>query len=90
MNAKERNQLLYEIADKISAYRQSYGRQSLKRIYISTALYKLITGFNYDKNALNKGVKLFSIDVSVYDSDKPEYSFPSEIFEINTGKKEES
>ncbi len=90
MNAKERRELLCGIADKVYAYRASHGMQSLKRINISTALYKLIAGCDYDENVRNKGVRLFSIEVSVYESDKPEYSFTSEVFEINTGKKEES
>ena len=89
MDAKERSELLYEIADKVSAYRQSYGRQSLKRINISTALYKLIAGCDYDETVRNKGIRLFSIEVAVYESDKPEYSFSSETFEIKIGKKEE-
>ena len=82
---KTRGSYLPGIADKIWAYRESYGRQSLKRINISTALYKSITGTTYDYKG---NVQLFGIETSVYESDKLEYSFSNEVFEINTGKKE--
>lgn len=75
-----------QIADKISAHRAIHGRNSIKRIYMSTALYEFLTGKKYcPKKPLN--ANLLGYEIKLYESDKMEYSFTDCIFGIQEGVK---
>ena len=64
------------IADRISAHRQTYGRNSLKRIYMSKPLFVFLVGKTRAAKLLKgKTIILFGIETVVYDSDEMEYSF---------------
>lgn len=79
---KKKDKACARIADRIAAHRQTYGRNSLKRIHMSKPLFVFIVGKTRAAKLLKeKTITLFGIETVVYDSDEMEYSFTEYVFE---------
>lgn len=76
-----------QIADRVSAYRRTHGRNSLQRIYISKPLYRFIAGQKWESVPKERKPTLFGIEVKAFDSDKMEYSFAGATYEVEEVKK---
>lgn len=77
----KREKMCAEIGDKISAHRQTHGRNSITRIYMSKPLYRLLSGINWDDIPKERRPSLFNIEIKAFDSDKMEYSFAGVLYE---------
>lgn len=76
-----REKMCARIGDQISAHRQTHGRNSITRIYISKPLYRLLSGINWDDIPKERRPSLFNIEIKAFDSDKMEYSFAGVLYE---------
>lgn len=91
MKKKEKTQttkMFALIADRISAYRMTYGRNSLQRIYMSKSMFVFLVGKTRAAKLLEEeNVTLFGIETVLFDSDKMEYSFAGATYEAEEVKK---
>lgn len=78
---RKRKMILDQMADIVSAYRAIHSKRSPRRINISSALYKQLTGNNW-KDVNHPDPMLFGCEVTVYDSEELEYSLTDDVFKI--------
>lgn len=76
------------IADRVSAYKRTYGINSLQRIYMSKPLFVFLVGKTRAAKLLKEeNVTLFGIETVLFDSNKMEYSFAGATYEVEEVKK---
>lgn len=86
---KKKNEKMFVlIADRVSAYRMTYGINSLQRIYMSKSLFVFLVGKTRAAKLLKEeSITLFGIETVLFDSDKMEYSFAGATYEVEEVKK---